>query len=686
MKRTLLLLGAFLLSMNVVFSQAAFWSEDFSSGIPAGWTNAGTGGNGNFTNVWRAVNRAGGGISRGDVLTSPSGAPFVIFDSDSLDNGGNSNNIGSGPMTGPQTAWLTTSTISCTGHPRVLLQFYEHLYSYFSTTRVVVSNGSTTDTIEVNPDYSFTFAETADPTFKQYDISDIAGNQANVTITFLWEDGLYYYWMLDDIALIDAPANDLKVSRAGSFDYYSYPWNQLDSIFWYSRTTNLGTANQTNTRAVIDVRKSGNPTVLFTDTSAMGVTLAPGIDSALVGVTTWAPHIGPTGTSGTFPTTTYTSIVRVFSDSVDALPFDNGDTSSFQVSDSVYAIDNGVYGGSFPIYDQGTSYEWANVFEVKTQDTVTSLTASFDPVFSSFTASAGPVVQGKIYSLDPTSFAATQVIATESKMLKSTNFAQFGLKPVVFKVDITTGNPVLAPGIYAITMVSTSADSAIYLSNAFKKVYGSLSGEFVNGQPSAFYSNTQFVLRMNFGHNLNTLYCNWTRNPATTPVYTQHAVTFTGTSNGGPNATYDWTLTGSVSSGSGIYQTYNTRIFKDTFFVADDSLQVCLTVTDGGSTATSCKYVRIKDNVGVNDIQAIADFNMVPNPTTGAVTITADGISGATTITLTNLLGEEVKRYNETANGAFSKAYNLSDLSSGVYIVKIQNGSNSTTKRLSLSK
>ncbi len=683
MKRTLLLLGAFLLSMNVVFSQAAFWSENFSSGIPAGWTNAGTGGNGNFTNVWRAVSRSGGGISRGDVLTAPSGAPFVIFDSDSLDNGGNSNNIGSGPMTGPQTAWLTTTAINCSGHPRVLLQFYEHLYSYFSNTRVIVGNGTTTDTIEVNSDYGYNFAETADPTFKQYDITAIAGNQANVTITFLWEGGLYYYWMVDDIALIDAPANDLKISRAGSFDYYSYPWNQLDSIFWYSRTTNLGTATQTNVRAQIDVRKTGNATVLFTDTTAPGVSLAPGVDSALVGVTTWAPHIGPTGTSGTFPTTSYTSIVRVFSDSTDALPFDNGDTTSFQVSDSVYAIDNGVFGGSFPIYDQGTSYEWANIFEVVNQDTVTSFTASFDPVFSSFTTTSGPVVQAKLYSLDPTSFAATPVLTSESKMLKSTNFAQFGLKPVVFKVDITSGNPVLAPGIYALSMVSTSADSAVYLSNAFKKVYGSLSGEFQNGQPSAFYSNTQFVLRMNFGHNLNTLYCSWTRNPATTPLYTYRPVTFTGSSNGSSNATYDWTVTGYQS---GLYQTYNTRIFRDTFFVADDSINVCLTVTDGGNTAQSCKIVRVRENVGINDVQTVSEFNMVPNPTTGAVTISAEGVSGATTITLTNLLGETVKTFNETANGSFAKAYNLSDLSTGVYIVKIQNGSNSATKRLSLSK
>lgn len=677
MKRTLLLLGAFLLSMNVVFSQAAFWSEDFASGIPAGWTNTGTDATGqSFTNLWKYTttgNHSALGYPT-TALHSPTAANgWVIFDSDSLD----------ASVQGPQTGNLTTSTISCVGHPRVLLQFWELYFNGFGGTRVIVSNGTTADTIEANADYEYLFNTTPNPSFRQFDISDIAGNQANVKVTFQWNDGIYFYWQVDDVALIDAPANDLGISRAGSFDYYQYPQAQLDTMFWYARVTNHGTATQTNTKAAISIKKGAQ--VVFADTSVAGVSLLSGVDSALVGPVLWTPTNPAIGT--------YTSIVSTFADSADAILFDNVDTTRFAVTDSVMALDNGVYGGGFALYDRtlsSPSNEWANVFYISNPDTLTSVLAGFDQLFSDYSSTTGAVVQAKVYSLDD-NFNASPLLTTESKLLTSSSFGQRTVpnivpKMVPLKVDITTGNPVLQPGYYAVSIYSTSNDSSIYLASATKKPYGAYSGAFQNGQPLAFYSNTQFFLRMAFGHGLSTLYCNWTRNPSTTPVFTNRNVTFTGTSNGSAQAQYNWTVTGSVSSGSGLYQTYNTRIFKDTFFVADDSVQVCLTVTDGGSTATSCKYVRVKDNTGVNDIQTVADFNMVPNPTTGAVTISAEGLTGATTITVTNLLGEEVKRYNETANGAFSKSYNLSDLASGVYIAKIQNGGNSTTKRLSISK
>ncbi|MBS1686218.1 MAG: T9SS type A sorting domain-containing protein [Bacteroidetes bacterium] len=677
MKRTLLLLGAFLLSMNVVFSQAAFWSEDFASGIPAGWTNTGTDAGGqSYTNLWKYTttgNHSALGYPT-TTLHSPSAANgWVIFDSDSLDNAG---------VQGPQTGNLTTSSISCVGHPRVLLQFWQLYFNGFGGTRVIVSNGSTSDTIEANADYEYIFNSTPNPSFRQFDISDIAGNQANVKVTFQWNDGIYFYWQVDDVALIDAPANDLGISRAGSFDYYQYPQSQLDTMFWYARVTNHGTADQTNTKAAIAISRGSS--VVFTDTTLSGVTLTPGVDSALIGPNLWTPTNPAIGT--------YTSIISTFADSADAILFDNADTSKFAVTDSVMALDNGLYGGSFALYDptsSSPSNEWANVFYISQPDTLTSILAGFDQLFSKYSATTGAVVQAKIYSLD-NNFNATPLFTTESKMLTSSTFGPRTVpnivpKMVTLKVDITTGTPILQPGYYAVSIYSTSNDSTIYLASATKKPFGAYSGEFQNGQPVAFYSNTQFFLRMAFGHNLNLLYCNWTRNPSTTPLYTGRPVTFTGSSNGSANAQYNWTLNGLQS---GWYQTYNSRVFRDTFTVADDSINVCLTVTDGGNTAQSCKIVRVRVDPlgGVNDIQGVSAFNMVPNPTTGAVTISAEGVSGATTITLTNMLGEVVKHYNETANGTFSKPYNVSDLSSGVYIVKIQNGDNSSTKRLSISK
>jgi hypothetical protein len=88
----------------------------------------------------------------------------------------------------------------------------------------------------------------------------------------------------------------------------------------------------------------------------------------------------------------------------------------------------------------------------------------------------------------------------------------------------------------------------------------------------------------------------------------------------------------------------------------------------------------------VNEVSSLSSTRLSPNPTTGNVTISTDNVTGNLSIGITNLLGEEVKHFNETAGGSFTKSYNLSDLSTGVYIVKIQNGDNSVTKRLSVTK
>ena len=126
-------------------------------------------------------------------------------------------------------------------------------------------------------------------------------------------------------------------------------------------------------------------------------------------------------------------------------------------------------------------------------------------------------------------------------------------------------------------------------------------------------------------------------------------------------------------------------MIRDTFTVAD-SFYVCLTVTDGGSTAQYCNWVNVVLNTGVNDISTFNKVALVPNPTTGNVTISADDVNGAVSIQVVNLLGEVVRTFNEDSNGTFSKSYNLSDLSNGIYIVKIENAGNMVTKRLSISK
>jgi hypothetical protein len=613
MKKTLLLFGAFLLSLNVAFSQTAFFTADFASGIPAGWANSGTDANGaTVNNMWKYTTTGNKNFSYNPTvrLNSPTQANgWILFDSDSLDNA-------TPRIAGGQRGYLTTTSINCVGHAQVLIQWYQYFRGYDANIRMIVSNGTTSDTLEAAPDYMFNFAETPNAQKKQFDVTAIAGNQANVTITVLWDKTTsgYYDWQVDDISLIDAPANDLRITTAHSFNYYSYPYSELDSIGYYAFVNNVGTAPQPNTRVSLTVKKGAS--LVFTDTSALGLTLPYGIDSPILGVNSFL--LPATGASKG----TYTAYENAFSDSVNQLPYLNADTSTFAVSDSVFAVENGTYGGSFVTYlpanlsnsGQSATQEWASIFYLPNADTITSVTAGIDGIFSYTGPSTGGTIQAIIYSLPDvltapsTVFTANRVLTTETKQLTNSNTTAF-VNAVNLKIDTRSGGiaggyaTVLQPGFYAVSLVSPSNDSLVSVVNGFagKGLFG-LPGGLISGGSLTAYSNTRFILRPNFGHGLNTLFCDFTRTPPTTPLHPGQIITYTGTSNGSVTSTYAWTVTGLIS---GDFKQGVGKIWKDTLRVADDSMQVCLTVTDGTNTATTCKIVRVRETqVGVNEVSS----------------------------------------------------------------------------------
>jgi len=115
---------------------------------------------------------------------------------------------------------------------------------------------------------------------------------------------------------------------------------------------------------------------------------------------------------------------------------------------------------------------------------------------------------------------------------------------------------------------------------------------------------------------------------------------------------------------------------------------VCVTATDGGyTTLPYCKYVLVRQlGVGINNIAPLSELTLVPNPTTGHITINADGVEGLVSTTVIDLLGNVVKSFSNESNGTFTQSYDLSSLTSGMYIIKIENQGAVVTKKLSISK
>ena len=90
---------------------------------------------------------------------------------------------------------------------------------------------------------------------------------------------------------------------------------------------------------------------------------------------------------------------------------------------------------------------------------------------------------------------------------------------------------------------------------------------------------------------------------------------------------------------------------------------------------------------GIEDVTFENAINMLPNPTNGNVNISVNGVEKNISIKVYNVIGSEVKTFNASdVASTFNKSFDFSDLSSGTYLVKIQSGSRTAVKRLTVSK
>ncbi|MFM9986366.1 MAG: hypothetical protein ACKVOK_14095, partial [Flavobacteriales bacterium] len=333
--------------------ETVIWSEDFANGIPAGWENTESGGiaaweyRGPLTVPNNEEGSRGSCIAEGTtgaVLLSPTWSNgFVIFDSNWWDNPDNpctDENIGTGPAPGPHLATLTTSSINLVGYLDVALRFNQYRKNYQATMRVEISANN-------GPWYSIFDNSTTDVTSAlnmvvQIPISAYAGNQNNVKFRFVF-DGLYYFWQLDDICVVDIPANDLATNEStyGDFDFYDpahptgyelmqytkYPDEMPPLLKFSTQASNVGSLLQNDCVLNIAVENVQTNDVIHSATSSEAFDIGSGSTIEL--------------RSGTFQMPATLADYRVVF-STDALqtdenPSNNTDTLGFQITNSTYA-------------------------------------------------------------------------------------------------------------------------------------------------------------------------------------------------------------------------------------------------------------------------------------------------------------------------------------------------------------
>jgi hypothetical protein len=320
-------------STNGNQKEAILWSEDFSGGIPSSWTNevfnsAGVllpNGSWEYRGTGTTPNNTVG--SRGawgpfDAISSPTRSNgFVIFDSDFLDNNGVQGGAGNGSATAPHIGMLITDTIDMTGNAFIELKMHSYARQWNSTEfKVAISNdGGLTyaDTVSFHEDL-MTNETSARNVVLTANISETAGNQANVVLAFMF-DGTqgtagfqaYYYWMLDDIEIRDLPVNSMRFTEASDgapaqdilFDggasgrpkTGTVSLEQVVPVSFDGNIYNYGSQAQTNLTLEVEVYNGG--TLAQTLTSPALASLAPGDTATYVDLVTndWTPT-----TAGTY--------------------------------------------------------------------------------------------------------------------------------------------------------------------------------------------------------------------------------------------------------------------------------------------------------------------------------------------------------------------------------------------------
>ena len=486
------------------------WSEDFYTGINSSWENAEQGGvaswefRGPLTIPDIEVGSRGTCFpagTTGDHIDSQSWENgFVIFDSNWWDNPNNpciATNFGTGPAPGPHLATLTSPSIDLSAHPGVALVFNQYLKRYNGETRVEVSaDGGPWQVAFINP-------TTPNPTLtndQQFvQISAYAGGHADVKIRFVF-DGLYYFWLLDDIAIVDTYINDLgtRKSTYGDFDifdvshptgyefleYTKYPDEMAPHLKFSTQCTNLGGASQTNCRLNIDVLDAANNEI-HNAQSAEGFEIVSGGNMEL------------RASDFQMPATmeNYRVAFRTSQDELEEFENNNRDTLRFNINDVQYARDrifaSAVYLGT-PEY-ANTQYEVGNVFLV---------TAPNQSLYSISVAvgvgsSASTSIYGALYSYNLTQNPPLALIATTPSIeITSSMLNSFG-DQIITNLTFSTPVPVNNGATYFVAAGSTQGpDNFVCALSGDAEEFTALVKFFPSDY---FYLDRIPMVRMNFG-------------------------------------------------------------------------------------------------------------------------------------------------------------------------------------------
>ncbi|MFM7105195.1 MAG: hypothetical protein ACKOW8_06705, partial [Flavobacteriales bacterium] len=406
------------------------WSEDFANGLPVTWLNTEASGiayweyRGPNTNPNNEIGSRGScqiqGVPGQQILSPSWQNGFMIFDSNFWDNDSlpcSESNFGTGDAPGPHLAALTTPPIDLSSYGNIALKFHHYLNRYTANARIEITNDG------FNWYSIYSAPENPNPTSPidsaVIQISSYAAFQPLVQFRFIFE-GLYYYWQIDDIQIVETNINDIAISGCdyGAFNltdpshptgfeylpYSLYPTQMPPLLKFTAQATNMGSALALGCALQADLSDADNDSIFYSGISSEFTDLPSGISSEV--------------RAGMFQVEianrNYRITYTLFSPNPDENLSDNSDTLEFSVNPFVYARDRlyaqQVYMGN--VFTQQNSYDVANAFLMTANYTCHSVLAA--PATGTL---SGAIARARIYELGEDNINASILIAESSPVI-----------------------------------------------------------------------------------------------------------------------------------------------------------------------------------------------------------------------------------------------------------------------------
>ena len=344
-------------------AETPVWSQDFANGIPTTWLNYGTANGatdpdakweyrGTATTPSNTVGSRGAYMAAQTPISSATASNgFVVFDSDFLDNAGVAGNFGNGIAAAPHVAELITDMIDLSSYAVVDLiftQYYRRFagpggsqavpatYVDFST------DGGATFPYSVTLNSSVAVnSSTAANDAVVVQAGSYVGGQDSVKVRFRF-DGDYYFWIIDDISIVNTPPNRLAFTdwqgapaqdiifgpgASGSSKMGIQTLKQARGVTFDCNAINSGTNAQTNVK--LQMKIYDGSTLVQTINSATVSTLAAGDTANYNQLNTYSTAWTPTANGS------YSVVYGLLSDSISVY----SDTTSMFVNDSLMSMD-----------------------------------------------------------------------------------------------------------------------------------------------------------------------------------------------------------------------------------------------------------------------------------------------------------------------------------------------------------